>query len=142
MKIALYGIDMKGIEFDESEDELIDYDYEIQDNIFIELNLKKNSYDNYQQIFKRAEQMTSSSEQKQKFIDSSSRVYSEDTFFNEMQQYTTKERADFKMCSLDNYCLFITAKYLSTGILEMGIFEIRVIYNISIFFNQKCVIQW
>ena len=52
---------------------------------------------------------------KQKLEASQRKIYSEETYYEEMiNNFTTKERSQMKLCRLDNYCLFIASRFLES----------------------------
>ena len=57
----------------------------------------------------------SNNEIKNQLIQSQQIISNEETFYEEMtKKFSTKERSQMKLYSLDNYCLFIASRYFET----------------------------
>ena len=109
IKIALQAINLKGIEIDET----ISFDYTKQGEILEELLEKNFITKKYYKMIEKA-RMIASNEQQLKLHSISKSLLSKETFSKEIMKLTPKERTQLHLCQLDNYCLFISSRYLNT----------------------------
>ena len=65
-------------------------------------------------MIEKAKQLNVSKEEKEKLKESQTKIYSENSFYEEMiNTFTTKERSQLKLYKLDNYCIFIASRYFN-----------------------------
>ena len=106
---SLESIGLKNIFVDS-----LSFDYSEQSEVLQELLEKKDQIDTYQRMLKRARNYCETNKQIQQINYCQQSVVSEETFVNTIQSFTTKEREQLKLCTLDNYCLFIASRYFET----------------------------
>ena len=112
IKISLQAIHLKGITI---EAETINYDYSQQGEYLHELLEKKQQFEEYQRMIQKAQQMNLTNEEKQKLQQIQKRIYSEESFYDEMiYNYSLSERNKLNLCKLDNYCIFIASRYFES----------------------------
>ena len=71
------------------------------------------NFESFQKKLDKAKVMNP--EGKEKLEESQIKVYSEKTFYEEMiNKFNTKERLEMKLCTLDNYCVFIASRYFES----------------------------
>ena len=112
IKISLQAIGLKNIKINENE---IHYDYKDQGEMLNELLEKKNEIDKYNSMINRAIKMTQSEEKKEFLKRNKNKIYSEESFQENIQmKLNREERNTMKLFKLDNYCLFIASRYFSS----------------------------
>ena len=109
IQIALENLELQNIEINH-----IVFDYLSQGHYFRQILENKTISDNQRKWIERANNFATE-EQKEKLKQINQMELSEDEFYLEMvKNFSTKERETMKLCSLDNYCVFIASRYLST----------------------------
>ena len=109
ISIALDSMNLKGIEFQDD----VDYDYEEQNDLLFQILDEKNDAEKYRKLIERARKF-STRKQKQTLEEMEKSIISKDTFTSKINQFTTQQRTKMKLCSLDNYQIFIASKYFET----------------------------
>ena len=110
MKTSLESIGLKNITVNPNI-----FDYEQQGEYLSELFEKKLIFEEYQRKIERAKEINSSEEQKNKLEKSQKNIFSQETFYKEINNtFTLKERDELKLLTLDNYCIFIASRYLES----------------------------
>ena len=101
------GIQNNDLEFLEEEN----FDYSEDMKIMKEILEKKKIYEGYQKMFSRAIVLAASDEEKEQLEQSRNIVVSDESFAKEVKKYTTKQRAQLKLCRLDNNSMFYASKF-------------------------------
>ena len=111
IKISLDAVGLKNIELEE-----IDFDYSHQGELLDELLEKKKEIDSFKRMIERAKEINPSEKEKLETIDLNKKDMFKDEIFNTelSKNFSTIQRSEMKLTRLDNYCLFITSKYLQT----------------------------
>ena len=113
LKISLESIGLTNISFS-----LFSFDYSQQGEYLYKLLEKKKEMDFYKKILKKAEQLGKTEEEKKKLkeVDLNKPEMRKDNVFEETlkKKFSIQERSQMKMCTLDNYCLFITSRYFDS----------------------------
>ena len=109
IKTSLEAIGLKNIF-----SEMFSYDYSQQEEMLNELIQKKEIVDNQKRIIERAKELQPLSKDKLNKIDfEHQEILTEEMFNGELsKRFTTKQREEMKLFSLDNYCIFIASRYL------------------------------
>ena len=111
INVSLDAIGLKGIDIGEE----ITYDYEEQGMILNEILEKKETKQKYNHMLNKAKQKTISQKQKRYLEMNKQNISTEEQFRNIIaNKFTTRERSKMKLCTLDNYCIFIASRYLNS----------------------------